>query len=93
VNVTWTNLVSLAFISQVFSQDWISSREAWSFWEAVAGSWSVAMTAVSSAKVAVMESGEVGRSAVYRRYSKMRRTMPWGTPALTGVKSEFNVNL
>jgi hypothetical protein len=33
-------------------------------WEAVAGSLSVATTAVSSAKVAVKESGEVGRSAV-----------------------------
>jgi hypothetical protein len=31
------------------------------------------MTAVSSAKVAVMESGEVGRSAVYRRYSCVDR--------------------
>jgi hypothetical protein len=36
----------------------------------------VAMTAVSSAKVAVMESSEVGRSAVYRRYSKGPRTLP-----------------
>jgi hypothetical protein len=44
----------------------------------------VTMTTVSSAKVAVMESGEVGRSAVYRRYSKGARTPPWGTPALTG---------
>jgi hypothetical protein len=35
----------------------------WSFWEAVAGSLFVATTAVSSAKVAVKESGEVGRSA------------------------------
>jgi hypothetical protein len=30
----------------------------------------MAMTAVSSANVAVMESGEVGMSAVYRRYNK-----------------------
>jgi hypothetical protein len=65
VNLTWTDLVSLTFIRQVFSQDWIARREVWSFWEAVAGSLSVPTTAVSSAKVAVMESGEVGRSAVY----------------------------
>jgi hypothetical protein len=78
----------------VFSQDWILRREAWSFWEAVAGSQSVAMTAVSSAKVVVMESGEVGRSAVYRRYSKGPRKLPWGTPALTRVKvCEFSVDL
>jgi hypothetical protein len=49
------------------------------------------MTAVSSAKVAVMESGEVGRSAVYRRYSKGPRTLPWGTPALTGVRCVSSV--
>jgi hypothetical protein len=50
------------------------------------------MTAVSSAKVAVMESGEVERSAVYRRYSKGPRTLPWGTPALTGVRSVSSVS-
>jgi hypothetical protein len=38
------------------------------FWEAVAGSLSVATTALSSAKVAAKESGEVGRAAVYSRY-------------------------
>jgi hypothetical protein len=42
----------------------------------VAGSLSVATTAVSSAKEAVKESGEVGRSAIYRRYSKRPRMMP-----------------
>jgi hypothetical protein len=40
----------------------------------------MAMTAVSSAKVAVIESGEVGRSAVYRRYSKGPRMLLWGSP-------------
>jgi hypothetical protein len=55
-NVTWTDLVSLTFVLQAFSQDWISKRVAWSFWEAVAGSWSVAMTEVSPKNVAVMES-------------------------------------
>jgi hypothetical protein len=51
----------------------------------------MALTAVSSAKVAVMESGEVGRSVVYRRYSKGLKTLPWGTPALTGVRSVRSV--
>jgi hypothetical protein len=45
----------------------------------------VAMTTVSSAKVVVMESGEVDRSAVYRMYSKGPRTLLSGTPALTGL--------
>jgi hypothetical protein len=44
----------------------------------MAGSLSVATTAVSSAKVAVVDSGEVGRSAVYSRYNDPR-TLPWGT--------------
>jgi hypothetical protein len=42
----------------------------------VAGSLSVATTAVSSGKVAVMEPGEVRRLAVYSRYSKGPRTLP-----------------
>jgi hypothetical protein len=36
VNVTWTDLVSLACIRQVFSQDWFARKEACDFWEAVA---------------------------------------------------------
>jgi hypothetical protein len=44
----------------------------------MAGSLSVATTAVSSAKVAVVNSGDVGRSVVYRRYSNGLRILPWG---------------
>jgi hypothetical protein len=39
----------------------------------MAGSLSMATTAVSSAKVAVADSGEVSRSAVYSRYNKDSR--------------------
>jgi hypothetical protein len=91
VKVTWTDLVSLALIRQSFSQDWIARREVWSFWEAVSGSLSVATIAVSSAKVAVKESDEVGRSAVYSRYSNGSRTLPCGTPASTGVRPVSSV--
>jgi hypothetical protein len=52
--------------------------------EAMAGSLSMATTAVSAAKVAVVDSGEVGRSAVYSRYNNGPRTLPLGTPALIG---------
>jgi hypothetical protein len=52
----------------------------WSFWEAVAGSLSDARIAVSSAKVAVVVAGEVGRSAVYMRYRNGPRTLSWETP-------------
>jgi hypothetical protein len=43
----------------------------------------MARTAVSSANVAMVV-GEVGRSAVYMKYSNGPRTLPWGTPAWIG---------
>jgi hypothetical protein len=51
----------------LWSQVWITLRWFWSFREAVAGSLSDARIAMSSAKVAVVVAGEVGRSAVYMR--------------------------
>jgi hypothetical protein len=48
----------------------------------MAGPLSVASTAVSLAKVAVVDTGEVGRSAVYISYNYGPRTLPWGTSAL-----------
>jgi hypothetical protein len=59
----------------------------------MAGSLSVATTAVSSAKVAVLDSGEVGRSAGYSRYNSDPRTLHWGTPALTGEGSVYSVSI
>jgi hypothetical protein len=47
-----------------------------SFFEAMAGSLSVASTAVSLANVAVVDSGEVGRSAVYSRYNNRPGVCP-----------------
>jgi arginyl-tRNA--protein-N-Asp/Glu arginylyltransferase len=44
---------------------------------------SVVNTAVSSAKVAVVDSGEVGRSAVYSRYNNDPSKLSWGTPTMT----------
>jgi hypothetical protein len=46
----------------------------------------VARTAVSSANVAMVVVEEVGRSAVYMRYSNGPRTLPCGTPAWIGDK-------
>jgi hypothetical protein len=43
--------------------------------EAMAGSLSMASTAVSSAKVAVIDSGEVGKSVVFIRYNNDPRTL------------------
>jgi hypothetical protein len=40
------------------------------------GSLSMDTTAVSSAKVAVVDAGEIGRSAVYNMYNNGPRTLP-----------------
>jgi hypothetical protein len=45
----------------------------------MSGSLSVAITAASSPKDAIVDSDEVGRSAVYSRYRSGPRTLPWGT--------------
>jgi arginyl-tRNA--protein-N-Asp/Glu arginylyltransferase len=50
----------------------------------------MASTAVLSAKVAVVDSGEVGTSAVYSRYNNGPRTLPLGTPALTWENSVYS---
>jgi hypothetical protein len=60
---------SLAFILHLFNHFCIASRLDCNFCEAMPGSLSVANTAVSSANVAVVDSVEVGRSAVYNRYN------------------------
>jgi hypothetical protein len=44
----------------------MARRWVWSFWEEAVGSLSEARTAVSSAKVAMVESGEVGMCVFYR---------------------------
>jgi hypothetical protein len=92
VNVTWIDLDSFAFILHFLNQFWIASRSICSFCEAMTGSLSMVTTAVSSAKVAVLDSGEVGRSAVYSRYNNSPRTLPWGTPALTDDSSVYSIS-
>jgi hypothetical protein len=57
--------------------------------EAMAGSLYMVNTAVSSAKVAVVDSGEVNRSAVYNNGPK---TLPWCAPALTGDSYVYSVS-
>jgi hypothetical protein len=77
VNVSWIDLDSLAFILNFLNQSWIASRSVCtsSLCEAMAGSLSMATTGVSSAKVAMVDSGAVGRSAVYSRYNNDPRTL------------------
>jgi hypothetical protein len=92
VNVSWIDLDPLAFILHFLNQFWIASRLVCSLYDAMAGSLLVAGAAVSSAKIAVVDSGEVGRSAVYSRYNNGPRTLPWGTPALTDDSSVYSVS-
>jgi hypothetical protein len=89
VNVICVNLDPLAFILHFASQLFIASKLVCSLLEAMAGSLSVAITAVSSTKVADV-SGEIGRSAVNRRYSNGPKTLPWDMPALTGESSVYS---
>jgi hypothetical protein len=86
VNVMWTDLDLLAFFLHFLNQFCIASRLVCKQWL------SIATTAVSSAKVAVVDSGEVGGSAVYSRYNNCHRTLPWGTPALTDDSSVYMVS-
>jgi hypothetical protein len=83
VNVTWTDLDSLAFILHLLNNFCIALRSVCSFCEAIPGPLSVANTAVSSANCAVVDSIEVARSVVYSRYNSGPKTLPWGTLALT----------
>jgi hypothetical protein len=94
VDLTWTNLDSLTFILHVFIHFCIAFRLVSSFCEAMPGSLYVGNTAVSLANVAVVDSVEVAKSAVYSRYSSGPRTRhcPWGTPALTEESSVYKVH-
>jgi hypothetical protein len=76
VNVTWIDLQPSVFVLHFFNQFWIASRLVCSFCEAMAGTLSMASTAVSLAKVAVVDSGQIGRSAVYIRFNYGPRTLP-----------------
>jgi hypothetical protein len=61
------NLDPLAFVLNFANQLCIASKLVCNLLEAIAGPWSVAITAVSSAKVADVVFGEIGRSAVNSR--------------------------
>jgi hypothetical protein len=92
VNVTWIDLDPLVIIFHFLHQFWIASWLVYSLSEAMAGSLSVASTTLSSAKVAVVDSGAVDRFAVYSRYNNDPRTLSWGTPALTEESSVHTVS-
>jgi hypothetical protein len=63
-----------------------------SFCEAMTGSLSLANTAALLAKVAVIDFVEAGRPEMYSRSNNGRRTLPWGTPALTGESSVYSAS-
>jgi hypothetical protein len=80
----------VGFHSPFLNQFWIASRLVFSLCEAMAGSLSMASTPVSLAKVAVVDSGEVGRSAVYSRYNHGPRILPeTGYTELSSVNYKY----
>jgi hypothetical protein len=92
VNVTCPDMDPLAFILDFLNQFSIAVLLACSFCEANAGSLSVASTTVSSAKVSVLDSGEVSISAEYSRYNNGPRTLTLGTPALSVESFIYSVS-
>jgi hypothetical protein len=84
-------LGSISFYSPILNQFWIAARFVCSFCEAMVGSLSVASTAVLPPNVVVVDSSEVGRSAVYRMINNGPRTLLLRTPALTGESSVYSV--
>jgi hypothetical protein len=53
----------------------------------------MASIAVSSAHVAAVHYGVIGRSAMSSKYNNGPRPFPWRTPALTGESSLYCFNL
>jgi hypothetical protein len=90
VNATWIDLDPLAFSLHFINQFWIASRWVCSLCDAMAGSLSMASTAVSLAKFAVVDSGEVGRSAAYSRYNNGSMTLPRGTAEMNEESSMYS---
>jgi hypothetical protein len=80
----------VTFKTPFLIQFWFASSVACSLSEAMAGSLSVSSTAVSSTKNALIDSGEVGSSVVYRKYNNDHMKMFWGTPALPGESSVYS---
>jgi hypothetical protein len=85
-------LCSVSLYYPFLDQFWIASRLVCSLCEAMAGSLPVSSTTVSLAKVAMVDSHEVGRSAVHRRYNNGPRTLPLGTPTLTVENFVYSVS-
>jgi hypothetical protein len=88
VHVMRIDLDLLAFILYFVNQFWIASRLVCSVYDAMAGSLSMASTAVTLTNVSG-DSGEVGRSAVQSRYNNSPRALPCGMPALTWESSVY----
>ena len=84
LKLTWADFVSFAFMRHFFNHNWILSKCVCSLRVAIAGSSCVVMTAVSFAKVAVVLSAVVDKSAVYSRWRSEPNTLPCGTPDRTG---------
>lgn len=89
VNVKWMHFISL--IRHVFSQCWILIKLCCKFLEVDVESVWHAKTTVSSAYVEPMLVLLVGKSAIYKRYNKVVKTLPCWTPACIGCKLVYSL--
>jgi hypothetical protein len=80
VNVICEDFVWFILIFHLSNHSCMRSRCCWSFYDANAGSLSIARRAVSSAKAAIVVLSVVGKSAVHIKYSEGHNTLPCGTP-------------
>jgi hypothetical protein len=83
----------VSFYSPFFNKFWIVPRLVCSFCEAMAGTLSVASTAVSLLEVAAVDSAVIGRSAGYDTNNYDLGTLPCGTSALVGKSSVYSVSI
>jgi hypothetical protein len=90
--VTQIEFDPLAFILHFLNQFLIANRLVCNLCELMARSLSMAGTAISSVKVAVIDSGEFGRSAVFSRYNSDAGTLPLDMAALTEESSVYSVS-
>ena len=82
--MTWADFNSLSLIFQCLVHLLILFSVHWAFSTATDYESSTAITAVSSAKVPMNVSSDVGMSAVYNKHRRGPRMIPCGTPACMG---------
>ena len=82
--MTWSDFNSSSMIFQFLAHLLILFSVRWTFSSATDCESSAAITVVSSAKVPMTVSSDVGMSIVYNKCRRGPRTLPCGTPTYMG---------